>query len=398
MVSVRSKFEETEVPLRISIRAEGPTRVLSVVDTRYHHPSLPKELYSISENSFRRLGGMFEIKFKIQEITLSVIQRNQEQFFVSLQRLSSRCLYSPSRVLLMVNIRGFQIDNPSPYAIYPVLMVMPAPESLLSAKVAKRQERDFQPLNVSLVLWRKRPAGVICFQTAEASLRSFGMYLDHNVVDMMNSARENFSAASLVRHLESQTAPRGVERVQMLPLEIICENKRAETKKYYFDQLSISPTEINLSFTSSTPSDEAGAVPLLQQIVALADVEDARLWISGLLIKDTLMDRDAITNVLERHYKRAFILEMFKLVGAANVFGDPLAMFHHIGLGFWEFLSGPLIGLIESARTFGPKQFILGLLSGTKGLLQNIVFAASNAACKASSAAHKAIVMWGFDG
>eukprot|EP00890_Picochlorum_soloecismus_P002884 jgi/Picsp_1/3597/NSC_06434-R1_vacuolar protein sorting-associated len=397
MVTVRSKFEETEVPLRITIRAEGPTRVLSVVDTRYH-PSLPKELQSISETNFGRLGGMLEIKVKIQEITLSMIQRKREQFFVSLQRLSARCLSSPSRVLLTVSMRGFQIDNPSPYAIYPVLMVMPAPESLLSAKVTKRMERDFQPLHVSLVLWRKRPAGVFCFQTAEVSLRSFGMYLDQNLVDMMNSVKETCSAASLPRHLESQRTTRGVGSLQMLSLDTLNEIQRAETKKYYFDQLSISPTEITLSFTSSTPSDEAGAVPLLQQIVALADVEDARLWISGLLIKDTLMDRDAITNVMERHYKRAFVLEMFKLVGAANVFGDPLAMFHHIGLGFWEFLSGPLIGLIESARTFGPKQFILGMLSGTKGLLQNIVFAASNAACKASSAAHKAIVMWGFDG
>jgi hypothetical protein len=277
-------------------------------------------------------------------------------------------------------------------------MVMPAPESLLSAKVANRQERGFQPLTVSLVLWRKRPAGIICFQIAEVNLKSFGIYLDHNVVDMMNSVKETCSAASLAGHLESQNIPRGLGSLQMLSSEILHEDQRGETKKFYFDQLSISPTEINLSFTSSTPSDEAGAVPLLQQIVALADVEDARLWISGLLIKDTLMDRDAMTNVFGRHYKRAFILEMFKFVGAANVFGDPLAMFHHIGLGFWEFLSGPLIGLIESARTFGPKQFILGLLSGTKGLLQNIVFAASNAACKASSAAHKAIVMWGFDG
>lgn len=398
MVTVKSKFEETEVPLRISIRAEGPTRVLSVVDTRYHHSNLPRELQAISDKSFGRLGGMFEIKIKIEEITFSMVQRKQEQFFVSLQRLSGRCLSSASRMLLTVRMRRFQVDNPSPYAIYPVLMVMPAPESLLSAKVTQRMERDFQPLYVSLVLWRKKPAGVLCFQTAEVSLRSFGMYLDHNLVDMMDSVKGTYSAAYLPQHLESQKIAKGIESLHMLSLETMNEIPGEETKKYYFDQLSISPTEISLSFTSSTPSDEAGAVPLLQQVVALADVEDARLWISGLLIKDTLMDRDALSSILERHYKRAFILEMFKLVGAANVFGDPLAIFHHIGLGFWEFMSGPLIGLIESARTFGPKQFILGLLSGTKGLLQNIVFAASNAACKASSAAHKAIVMWGFDG
>lgn len=73
---------------------------------------------------------------------------------------------------------------------------------------------------------------------------------------------------------------------------------------------------------------------------------------------------------LQRHYTRALLPELAKLVGSASVFGDPVRLFHHLGLGVWSFLASPAAGLVESARSRGPRHFLAGLASGTRGLFQ----------------------------
>lgn len=48
----------------------------------------------------------------------------------------------------------------------------------------------------------------------------------------------------------------------------------------------------------------------------------------------------------QRHYTRALLPELAKLVGSASVFGDPVRLFHHLGLGVWSFLASPAAGAL----------------------------------------------------
>ena len=96
-----------------------------------------------------------------------------------------------------------------------------------------------------------------------------------------------------------------------------------------------------------------------------------------------MFDQQSTVPFLSNHYKRSILLEIFKVLGAANVLGDPMAFLQHISFGFWEFPSFPAIRLLESARNLTPSEFVLSMVQGTKGLLQNVLFAVSNAATKA---------------
>lgn len=69
--------------------------------------------------------------------------------------------------------------------------------------------------------------------------------------------------------------------------------------------------------------------------------------------------------------------------------GDPVSLFHHLGLGFWSFLANPAAGLVESAQGKGPQRIAVGFVEGLRGLAANIVYAFSNATVKASSSARK---------
>jgi Vacuolar-sorting-associated 13 protein C-terminal len=77
--------------------------------------------------------------------------------------------------------------------------------------------------------------------------------------------------------------------------------------------------------------------------------------------------------------------------------GDPVALLHHLGLGFWSFLADPAAGLVQSARGGGLAQFTAGLSSGTRALLSNIVFAFSNATAKMSGAIRKGLLVMGLE-
>jgi hypothetical protein len=52
---------------------------------------------------------------------------------------------------------------------------------------------------------------------------------------------------------------------------------------------------------------------------------------------------------LQRHYTRALLPELYKVVGSASVFGDPVRLFHHLGLGVWSFLASPAAGGVGQA-------------------------------------------------
>jgi hypothetical protein len=49
---------------------------------------------------------------------------------------------------------------------------------------------------------------------------------------------------------------------------------------------------------------------------------------------------------------------MLQVVGAANVFGDPVRLVHHLGLGVWSFLAIPAAGETRGAKA-APTRFIL---------------------------------------
>ena len=75
--------------------------------------------------------------------------------------------------------------------------------------------------------------------------------------------------------------------------------------------------------------------------------------------------------------------------------GDPVRLFHHLGLGVWAFLAQPAAGLVDTARGAGPLRLLSGLADGCQDLLGNTLFAFSNATAKASTALRK--VRWAID-
>lgn len=46
----------------------------------------------------------------------------------------------------------------------------------------------------------------------------------------------------------------------------------------------------------------------------------------------------------QRHYMRSLLPQLPQVVGSASFFGDPVRLFHHLGLGVWSLVASPAAG------------------------------------------------------
>lgn len=71
---------------------------------------------------------------------------------------------------------------------------------------------------------------------------------------------------------------------------------------------------------------------------------DYSLLLAALSVPPPRPALPAVTPPAQRYYTRALLPELYKVVGHASVFGDPVRLFHHLGLGVWSFLASPAAG------------------------------------------------------
>ena len=477
---------ETQKLLRVLVKAEGPTRVLKIVDMKRHGflnqlDSNDKDDALIDSHAWnsndifksKSPGDLrWSVRFSLKSIGASLVGNNDEIAYARLSSCSFQLAAGISGLATRVQIDTIQVDNPSPFATFPVSLVLPAPVSRLSKSVADAVELIRPPALVgSLSLWKRHRSGVLCVEALKIDIPSLALYIDQDhamnlfeIVKGMISCLDRLSSDEFSRKIEdndpsksavqetpslhsdmesstvsSRTVPSdGLRRnaVGLTPSAIVRSEERSARsrrddcseavkiedesvlwslppsyRKIYIDSLSFSDIMITLSFLPSSNMAFAangmgdsiqmktnmGRTSTLHHLLSLADIEDAHLTLSRLEMHHPFLDSQALINSIQRHYARALLPEVFKIIGSASVFGDPATLFHHLGLGVWTFVSAPAAGLLDSARHLGPKRFLAGILLGTQGLLQNFVFAISNAATKASSAARKAMLVWGLD-
>ena len=424
--------DATERSLRVVIRAEGPTRVLTIMDTAQHvspsPPSLsppafqpaPKAmaLPPLSNAKSEVQGGMtsgnlWEVSCEFVSIGISLVHLETEIAYLKAGAFSMSMGASAARYALSLELKHIQMDNPSSHTEFPVTIVLPAPASQLGSTVVAAVEKRRRPaVSARLAVWRRRPAGVLCVEQAELQLGSAGLFLEQKYIMTLISAIRSLSTPHLLSDGKNDDgnfwgAAELTPDAEVLlaaaagqgpPVDISSMSLKQQLK-VYIDSLFIGPLDVAVSFHPApfdAPLNRPGAMAI-QGLLSLADVEDARLSLSGLELHNPLMAISALAQHLQRHYTRAVLPELYKIVGSASVFGDPVRLFHHLGLGVWSFLASPAAGLVESARKRGIQQFLTGFVTGTKGLFENVVFALSNAAAKGAGAARKAIVVLGLE-
>lgn len=76
--------------------------------------------------------------------------------------------------------------------------------------------------------------------------------------------------------------------------------------------------------------ESLGSNPLLD---LLANVDHAPLKLNALLLQDLVTSQDQLVERIVKHYKRQGLTEMYKLMGTADLLGNPIGLVSGMGQG-----------------------------------------------------------------
>ncbi|KAM7261915.1 hypothetical protein ACFE04_020992 [Oxalis oulophora] len=438
-VHLKSTSEKPERKLLLSVHAEGATKVLSIIDASYHI------FKDSNDQDANRLQGRKEkdekddnfvnyrekFSLTISYIGISLISSQpQELLFVCAKNLKVDLIQSLDLQKLSFQISSMQIDNQLRTTQYPVVLSFnhdyKKEDNAKSKQITINKSND-HVLDLAISKWRKKDESLVSFEYINLRVADFCLELEQQLIlsllDFFKSVSPNSQTEVLqfsdplihdmVFTRESASNLRGMNFTSFseihrsrtavpciaplgAPWQQIYLLARCQ-KKIYIESFDLAPIKFTLSFSSAPWMIRNGVLAsgeslIHRGIIALADVEGARIYLKQLSIAHHMASWGSVKEILIRHYTRQILHEIYKVFGSAGVIGNPMGFARSVGLGIRDFLSVPARSTLKS-----PTSLITGMAQGTSSLVTNTVYALSDAATQFSKAAHKGIVAFTFD-
>ncbi|MCO5559154.1 hypothetical protein L7F22_012747 [Adiantum nelumboides] len=427
-VHIPATNQKPERWFSVNIHAEGPTRVLSFQDLVLHPR---KDLCGISTKGLTTqkieeyTGCSFAFNCCCSSIGISVIDISpQEILFATAKGVILQLLQSPHEQILNFSVSFIQLDNQLPLAQYPVMVLAgvclnestPGKEEGSLGDSSTNFISDQSAFHLSVAKWRRFTSSVDCFRRIHARLAPTQVQLDEQIVSYLieffgsshdmdfhtlypdDSAQPSILAGSSTMALDRYRLLLDPKSTQLHLLKTLKFESIYRWKKIYIESLSIAPVEVTVSFSSIPWRDrhlscrqsrtflrESG--PFMQRsLMALFDIEGAPVQLKELSLARPLARWDAIRGMIVRHYTRQLLHEIYKILGSAGFLGNPMGFMKSLGSGVRDFISAPAKSFVQS-----PSQLVGGFAEGTQSLVNNTVFAVSNAATLMSRVAKKGV-------
>nr|XP_043636090.1 uncharacterized protein LOC122607220 [Erigeron canadensis] len=396
------------------------------------------------------------LSISIPFIGISVMNSQpQELLFACARNTMIDLVQSLDQQKFSLKIFALQIDNQLPTTPYPVILSfdhenkqiqnsqIKTKEENLRVKGERKQfvsDKSCEPVfSLAAAKWRNKDKALLSFEHISLRMTDFHLELEQDVIlglldffkrvstrfhskamphmdSVLHPLSSNFSVNMKTKVSETHQTDKADRdsmfldskgRSQIGPLlpsvvpigapwQKIYLLARKQ-KKIYVEVIEVAPITLTLSFSSSpwvlrNGILTSGEYLIHRGLMALADVEGARIHLRQLTISHQLASLESIREILIIHYTRQLLHEMYKVFGSAGVIGNPMGFARSVGLGIKDFLSVP-------ARSFkqSPAGLITGMAQGTTSLLSNTVYAISDAATQVSRAAHKGIVAFTMD-
>ena len=101
--------------------------------------------------------------------------------------------------------------------------------------------------------------------------------------------------------------------------------------------------------SSELPEDTPGAnymtIVLSAMMKTIANVENVMLSTRSVHLDHALATPRTISHKIYRQYRRDFFLQAYKIVGAADILGNPVEAVRRVGRGVTDLISYPAQGL-----------------------------------------------------
>ena len=165
-----------------------------------------------------------------------------------------------------------------------------------------------------------------------------------------------------------------------------------DQSRIYIQTLETSSIEIIFSFTTQNKVQLFHKVlntnPVLSSLLStLSNVEKASIMLNGSQLHNIYGDLKEIINQVLSKYKQDTLVQMMKIFGAIDIFGNPIKLIQNLGTGVQDFFQKPIQGIIK-----GPLEGAVGVVDGSFSLVRHTVDGTFSAASKITSGISKGIL------
>ncbi|EFA82683.1 vacuolar protein sorting-associated protein 13 family protein [Heterostelium album PN500] len=370
----------THTIIKVNVEPEESTRVLKLTDSTYKENRVEEE--ETSRQYF---------KMNFAGVGISLINANPtEILYVAVNDIVMEYYFSNFIQSLEMKIQSMQVDNQlskvTPFS-HPVLMFsekIGEQDSFLVFKLVKSNKfknidyfhnvsLEMQEINVKL---EERYLYVLLefFNSLDFSFwtgrKKTKMALQH--VDVLKPIYSGDIGDGFIDEMLQRAIP------------------SLHGKKMYFENLSIEPISMYLTFDLSKQSGafqslEAPMVRAFRRIgFVLVSFQQAHIFLNSFKLTHAFGTNDELLNPLFRHYLSEGLSEVYKILGTFNFLGNPIGLFKNFGVGFKDFFVSTGKGIVGS-------DFRSGVSSGSKSLAKHTVYGLFDSGTKFSSSAAKAL-------
>ncbi|KAJ1680426.1 Vacuolar protein sorting-associated protein 13 [Spiromyces aspiralis] len=174
-----------------------------------------------------------------------------------------------------------------------------------------------------------------------------------------------------------------------------------EGRQFYFEVLHLHPVRLNISFMRSSPQDAEGAVGTNPAssfdlvayatnvlTMAIGNVNDAPIAMNALAIENVCVSLPVLLERIQTHYTHEFLSQIYKVVGSADLLGNPVGLFSTISSGVTDVFYEPYQGFISSDPSRG---IGVGLAKGAGSLFKKTVYGVTDSMYRLTGSVSKGL-------
>jgi vacuolar protein sorting-associated protein 13A/C len=111
--------------------------------------------------------------------------------------------------------------------------------------------------------------------------------------------------------------------------------------------------------------------------MTLGNVNDAPLGFNALAIKDMRLTSLDLQNRVIYHYRQEVLRQVYRILGSADFFGNPIGLFTNVSSGVADIFYEPFNGVVHGDRDIG-----IGIAKGAASFVKKTVFGVSDSLTK----------------
>ncbi|CCE83218.1 Piso0_003790 [Millerozyma farinosa CBS 7064] len=376
----------------LNVVADGPTQSLVISN---YDPSVSlyklksdKSSVSLSQQQFEAVekdeNYHTRIITRFEGFGISLINtRSQELCYITLRGIEIRYNESDLYQNLSVKLKWIQIDNQLFGGIFPIV--------LYPSVVPKsgKEMNNHPSISGAICKIKDDQHGTLMIKYATILIQEMTIEIDEDFLfALLDFAK--FPGASWNRLKEDKLC----EDVLELPKPVNLK----DSTDVYFEALHLQPALLNLSFVRTervNVEDRTSSQNTLMFFfnvltMAIGNINDAPIKLNALFIEHIRLPLPLLMEAVQTHYGQAFFYQVHKVLGSADLIGNPVGLFNNISSGVMDIFYEPYQGFVINDR---PQELGISIAKGGLSFLKKSIFGFSDSVAKVTGSLAKGLTV-----